>query len=61
LGRDPLYLSFYRLWGGRVYMEDLVSYDSTRLGLYLYLLYLQNVILYLSSKPPRLWASWPVS
>jgi hypothetical protein len=30
LGRDPLYPSFYRLRGGRVYMKDLVGYcDKT--------------------------------
>jgi hypothetical protein len=29
LGRDPLYPSFYRLSGGRVYMEDPVCYGST--------------------------------
>jgi hypothetical protein len=41
LGWDPLYPSFYKLrGGGRVYMEDLVSYGSTWPRLYLYLPYL---------------------
>jgi hypothetical protein len=41
-------------------MEDPVDHGSIWPGLYLYLLYLQDLIRYLSSKPPRLWASWPV-
>jgi hypothetical protein len=43
-----------------VYIEDPVSYDSIRPGLYFYLPYLQDLILQLSFKPPQLWASWPV-
>jgi hypothetical protein len=39
LGWDPLYPSFYMPRGGRVYMEDLVGYGSTKLGLYLYFIY----------------------
>jgi hypothetical protein len=44
LGQDPFYPSFYRL-GGRVYMEDPVSYDSIGSRLYFYLSYLQDLIL----------------
>jgi hypothetical protein len=40
-------------------MEDLVGYGSTSPGLYLYLPYLQDFILHLSSKSPRLLASCP--
>jgi hypothetical protein len=60
LGWYPFYPSFYRSRGGRVYMEDLVGYDSTWPGLYFYLPYLQYLILYLSSKLPRFSAPWPV-
>jgi hypothetical protein len=38
---------------GRVYIEDPVRYDCIRPELYLYLPNLQDLILYLSSKPPR--------
>jgi hypothetical protein len=41
-------------------MKDPVGYGSTWPGLYICLSYLQDLILYLSSKPPRLWASWPM-
>jgi hypothetical protein len=43
LSQDSIYPSFYRIrgeGGGRVYMKDLVGYDSTRPRLYLYLPYL---------------------
>jgi hypothetical protein len=42
-------------------MEDPIEYDCIWPGLYLYLPHLQDLILYLSSKPPRFGASWPVS
>jgi hypothetical protein len=42
-------------------MEDPVGYNYIRSGLYLYLPYLQDLILYLSSKLPRFGASWPGS
>jgi hypothetical protein len=42
-------------------MEDPVQYESIWPGLYLYLPYLQDLMLYLSSKPPRFGATWPVS
>jgi hypothetical protein len=41
-------------------MEDPIGEDCTRPRLYLYLPYLQDLILQLSSKPPQLWAFWPV-
>jgi hypothetical protein len=44
-------------------MEDPVGYNciGPRPELYLYLPYLQDLILYLSSKPPRFSGSWPRS
>jgi hypothetical protein len=60
LGGDPLSLSFYSLRGYGLHGRS-SWYDCTRLGLNLYLPYLQDLILFLSSKPPRFDASWPVS